>query len=325
MPRSSTRDRADPLAVRDAIARRDAAKVLPSVRYPHRLEQDYQRRLLAYVARLDVTSKLLAVLKRLGPGIDQRHDEQVAANRSEGAKKAARTRRADSAATDTRALLRVVRGAAVQAKAAGVPSSLGPGYQGRVVRAADGQATAQIDQAVKEVTRVAVFHDALEDELFRGYARENVNLIKSLSQDYFVDLERDISTALREGKNTRELVKQIQSTTGATKSRAELIARDQIGKLNGQINEARQTELGLTKYQWSTSGDERVRSSHASLEGSIQEWSSPPVESAGGARNHPGEAISCRCTAEPVLDDDNIEELIAAGEERKSVAAMRRA
>lgn len=46
-------------------------------------------------------------------------------------------------------------------------------------------------------------------------------------------------------------------------------------------------------YIWRTAGDDKVRPSHAANEGRIFAWNNPP------ATGNPGEAINCRCSAEP--------------------------
>jgi uncharacterized protein with gpF-like domain len=106
------------------------------------------------------------------------------------------------------------------------------------------------------------------------------------------------------------------------KKQANLIARDQIGKLNGQTTQARMESLGLTLYEWSTSGDERVRTSHLKLEGKLCKWSDPTVYSEDGGKTwnsrpaswcqfHPGYDIQCRCTAlsywQEVIDEIDAE------------------
>jgi SPP1 gp7 family putative phage head morphogenesis protein len=65
----------------------------------------------------------------------------------------------------------------------------------------------------------------------------------------------------------------------------------------------RQTQAGISEYEWSTSGDERVRSSHDELDGTRQSWDDPPVTNDDGDTNHPGEDYQCRCVAIPVLPD----------------------
>ena len=71
------------------------------------------------------------------------------------------------------------------------------------------------------------------------------------------------------------------------------IARDQIGKLNAQVNQDRQEAIGLTGYIWRTMNDDRVRDEHAMLEGEAFTWDDPPED------GPPGDACLCRCFGEP--------------------------
>lgn len=48
-----------------------------------------------------------------------------------------------------------------------------------------------------------------------------------------------------------------------------------------------------THYTWRTAGDDRVRHTHAALEGLVFSWTNAPSE------GHPGTAPNCRCWAEP--------------------------
>jgi SPP1 gp7 family putative phage head morphogenesis protein len=82
-----------------------------------------------------------------------------------------------------------------------------------------------------------------------------------------------------------------------TESRAALIARDQVGKLFGEVNKARQQNIGVSGYVWRTANDNRVREEHEALDGDRFEWSSPPSE------GYPGEAVNCRCYADPDFSD----------------------
>jgi SPP1 gp7 family putative phage head morphogenesis protein len=117
-----------------------------------------------------------------------------------------------------------------------------------------------------------------------------------------------IADPLNEGRSVRDISKLLQEQAGYSKSRAELTARDQTLKLYGQIQEERQQKAGITKYVWTTSQDERVRPDHADLDGTVQAWDDPPVvDKRTGRRGHPGFDYQCRCTAVPVLDDDDLE------------------
>jgi GNAT superfamily N-acetyltransferase len=50
------------------------------------------------------------------------------------------------------------------------------------------------------------------------------------------------------------------------------------------------------RYVWLTSGDERVRASHAANDGKIFDWDDPPPT------GHPGADYGCRCVAVPYAD-----------------------
>lgn len=138
-----------------------------------------------------------------------------------------------------------------------------------------------------------------------GFVHTNAALIESIPRDMLREAEIRIQTGIRQGMRVEELEAQIEGAYGVNKkasNRAELIARDQVGKFNGDLNKMRQGSLGIEKYTWRTVKDERVRPFHADLEGTTQRWDSPPVVSADGRRAHPGEDYQCRCQAEPQLD-----------------------
>lgn len=60
--------------------------------------------------------------------------------------------------------------------------------------------------------------------------------------------------------------------------------------------------LQLERYVRRSQDDARVRAAHAAYDDQVFSWSEPPD---GG---HPGQAWNCRCTAEPILDAENIPE-----------------
>lgn len=119
-------------------------------------------------------------------------------------------------------------------------------------------------------------------------------------------------------------------TKGKTQSRSDLIARDQLTKLNSQITKKRQTEAGVTLYRWHTAVDERVRGkpggrypnarpSHWAMENKICKWDDSTVYadtiedalngkwksrgSISGVQLHPGQDIQCRCWSEAIWDN----------------------
>jgi SPP1 gp7 family putative phage head morphogenesis protein len=134
------------------------------------------------------------------------------------------------------------------------------------------------------------------DAAMRMQIANNVDLIKSIPREYFARLADDIYDNIVNAKRWEVLADTINETiaydAGITKSRADLIARDQTGKMNGAFMQERQTSVGITSYQWQTAGDERVRPTHADNDGQIFSWDDPPEET-----GHPGHDVNCRCVA----------------------------
>jgi SPP1 gp7 family putative phage head morphogenesis protein len=124
----------------------------------------------------------------------------------------------------------------------------------------------------------------------------NASLIKSLPSQAIEKLRGRVLNDVARGTRYETLAKDIADQFDITDRRAKLIARDQMSKVNAAITEAKQKALGIAKYEWVTSGDERVRESHADNNGKVFEWDNPPDT------GHPGDDVNCRCIAVPVIE-----------------------
>ena len=149
--------------------------------------------------------------------------------------------------------------------------------------------------------------------LKESFVKDNIKLVGSLQGQQLDELEELISGGIRRGLRVEDTQAEIQARLDVSKSRASLIARDQVGKLFGEMTQLRQQNVGISEYTWSTSGDERVRPGHAVLEGTVQSWSKPPivdVSKKGVTRKaHPGGDFQCRCQAIPVLPEALLAEI----------------
>ena len=165
-----------------------------------------------------------------------------------------------------------------------------------------------MNRGVKRVLDIDVFamEPYLSDQIGL-FAAQNSNLITSMTDEYLNKVEQSAFRGLANGTRAADIEDQIigliDPRVGNIRARAELIARDQVSKLNGQLTELRQTEIGVTRYKWRIVGDERTRDMHRELEGETFSWDDPPVTNSKGDRNHPGGDYQCRCWAEPVLSD----------------------
>ena len=93
----------------------------------------------------------------------------------------------------------------------------------------------------------------------------------------------------------------IEERFDVMQTQAELIARDQVGKMYSAFTQARHQELGVEEYIWQTSGDERVRDSHRAVDGKRFRYDDPPI--VDGEPATPGSPINCRCVPIPLLPE----------------------
>ncbi len=164
-----------------------------------------------------------------------------------------------------------------------------PGFV-RVATETDQWSKAQSQKAIREVLGVNILQGNQPlTEAVNGWVKQNVDLIKNISESEKVIIEQYVIDAYRIGLSHQELKEGLEDhwkdrdkrkatwVKGfSVEQRARLVARDQLGKLNGQISMLRQTAIGVERYTWRTSLDERVRTTHQALEGKVFYWN--PVD-----------------------------------------------
>lgn len=167
----------------------------------------------------------------------------------------------------------------------------------------------------------------------QSFVNNNVSLITETKDRVISQVENVITQGVNQGLRHETIKKQLLEGTNLQKgvfkkveTRAELIARDQVAKLNGQLAGLRQAEIGVDRYFWNTSLDERVRPTHSAMEGRLCSWTNASVysndggetwlsrSSIGGVELHPGQDYQCRCSASPdftSLEDAELANLFA--------------
>jgi len=133
--------------------------------------------------------------------------------------------------------------------------------------------------------------------LIEGFVHENVSLIKRLQGSALDQLETILTRAAASGTRAEAIQQEIEDRFGVTERHARLLARDQIGKLNSRVTEARHTELGITSYQWIHVVNRNPRVEHVARHGKPFRYDTPPAD------GHPGWAICCHCLQQPIFDD----------------------
>jgi SPP1 gp7 family putative phage head morphogenesis protein len=186
-------------------------------------------------------------------------------------------------------------------------------------------------QVKKLIGTTFVIGEAWEAEVIKTWADTNFTLIKSLSDEYIKKVNFIVSDGVQTGLGSKEIKGQIKKLNkNITEPRARLIARDQVGKLNGLFTKRRQQEVGVDLYDWVTAGDERVRKSHRGLDNTINKWGDSSVYSTDGGltwqsrtggmtKFEPGQDAQCRCDGAPYFDEliEEIDKEIKAEQKRQ--------
>jgi SPP1 gp7 family putative phage head morphogenesis protein len=169
-----------------------------------------------------------------------------------------------------------------------------------------------------------------------NWKRTNYELLRGQMLGYIHSVNDLTEKAVTGGWSVGQLSKQIMALDQKiTKGKANFIARDQIGKLNGEITQRRMESIGLTMYIWETSGDERVRPSHEMMDGGLCRWDDSAVFSQDGGKTwiprpsgavvlHPGQDYQCRCTAIAYWHElvEEVDDMIAQYEELDALSAQ---
>ena len=171
------------------------------------------------------------------------------------------------------------------------------------VRAASGSVATKVQRhSQNEFRRLGINLREEEPKLgklidsWRDQNAERVTMLLEHERDELSDILGKGS-----GKTRAELSERIQERLEVSRTKADLLARDQVLTLNSQITQERQKAAGIEKYIWTTANDERVRDSHEEVDGETFSWDDPPE--IDGERVHPGEPINCRCVPFPVLPE----------------------
>lgn len=181
-------------------------------------------------------------------------------------------------------------------------ATLVDGHMQRLTAAADDDLSDQVEQVVG--VRPDLTATPAAGRAMSRASRQTINLMRGVQPDAKARMSEIVLEGFRKGSATEVVGRRLEEATGIGRRRAQFVARNEMGNLYATHTRVRQQELGITRYRWRTSRDERVRASHGDKEGEIFAWTEPPADT-----GHPGADFNCRCTAEPVLEDLELEEV----------------
>lgn len=165
------------------------------------------------------------------------------------------------------------------------------------------------------------FYMKTMDDMMNEWVADSVSYISSLPQTALGKVHEIILWGYNTKQPRVNVYRRLQKVLGMTKSHARLIATDQMGTLNYHMTRYEHESLGVTHYKWTARHDTRVRPCHREYNNKIFSWNNPPADwyvtkSRGvvytGNYFHPGQAINCRCTAKPVINEEKAQAAIMA-------------
>ncbi|EFD4938976.1 minor capsid protein [Escherichia coli] len=139
-------------------------------------------------------------------------------------------------------------------------------------------------------------------QVMKSIVAEQIKYIKSLpleAADRVYDIQNKAIEAVVTGGRAEPFAKEIAASGDVSRSRANLIARTELGRATGALDQARALSIGSNGYIWRTAEDGDVRHSHREMEGKFVEWGRPPT--LDGMTGHAGELPNCRCYKEIVF------------------------
>ena len=167
---------------------------------------------------------------------------------------------------------------------------------------------------------IPVLTDRRMRSRLEAFAHANAALIRDIAPALAHDIGALVVQAVESGTLHKTLAADLETRIGLVRKRARLIARDQIGKLYGQVSKIRHEELGISAFIWRSVGDRRVRGTPKALHGKyphakpshylrngVRYTYADPPKGRDGKPEIPGQPTLCRCYPDPdfngVLDE----------------------
>lgn len=200
--------------------------------------------------------------------------------------------RASLAAPVEKSIDRVQRGGWKEgAKQLQASWNLGPVGQDALAKAFERSRGIDIKSPASKVSVVSALDESAKRE------------VKVWCKEALARLRAEVALNAEQGFRSQGLAQRIRKEYGVSKTRSELIARQETSNFMAAYREARARDAGLKRYQWVCVRDSRTRKDHLALQGKLFYYSRPPITNQHtGARNNPGQDFRCRCVDKPVLE-----------------------
>jgi len=124
----------------------------------------------------------------------------------------------------------------------------------------------------------------------------------SETETFRKQVEVTLLEGLDAGRGPRQIARELRERVGVSQVRAERISRTELMRARQAATQASHEALNVTEYEWLHApprANRKDRPEHVARSGRIFKYSDPPAD------GPPGYAINCRCTALPVLPQED--------------------
>ncbi|EAU2329943.1 phage head morphogenesis protein [Salmonella enterica] len=174
----------------------------------------------------------------------------------------------------------------------------------KFVNAVDSTATKSLKRSIgeKDLPKVKFTMTPEMKQAVDGIVAENVNLIKSIPEKYFTQVQTITLQSITRGRDLQYMTEELQKQFGVTRRRAERIAIDQNNKATAELSRVRQKSLGIKRGIWIHSGGGRhPRIKHVKAHGEEFDLDEGLPVGDNGEYVLPGQEIGCGCSWKPAL------------------------
>lgn len=162
----------------------------------------------------------------------------------------------------------------------------------------------EFQKSVKGITVAPEMSKEDTDQISEEYSTNLKRYITDFSTEELLRLRKTVETHVFEGNRYESLIKIFQDSYGISQRKAKFLARQETSLLSSKIREVRYRDIGIDEYIWQAvvgTSKHPTRPMHKKLNGTVQNFSKPPITDPDGRRNNPGEDFNCRCVARPIV------------------------
>lgn len=170
----------------------------------------------------------------------------------------------------------------------------------------------QLEQDLSSIGIPLTLTDDQREALIKDYNNNQHLNIKNWDYEQVQRLRDTVTRTNEIGFSKSSLKEMIETEWGVTANKAKFLARQETSLFLSKFRREQNLRVGVRKYIWSTSQDEKVRpedgtkmtpgNNHRMLNGKMFFYGDPPiVDTKTGRRAEPGEDFNCRCVAKSVL------------------------